>query len=466
MSKTIHIALFLLLCSCSVGNNEEIPVFISDENVGKTLNLEKTAKKINKNWFEIFNDKDLNTLLNQLWKSNFSIAIGKERLQQARYNLYIYSKQNYPFIDSDNSYNFNKNNNINDISSDINTFKLGFDMSWELDIWGKGKYISDQYYELMKGAKYSLENIKSSIVAEMTMNYINLRKLQKKMQIAQKNIKLQQDILEIVKSKYQTGTTDKLALEQALFTLEKTKSTIPLLNTQIENYKNSIAVLLGVLPQDLPINLEECKKNITSTPFKYSVKKLYNLPLNIIRTRPDIMTSEQKIITQNMVVNQAIADLYPSFNIGATFGFISSSGNTLIKTNNQTYGYTPSINIPIWHWGQLTNNIELQKHIKEEFILNYNEALLTALMEVKNAITSIEQSYKTNSSLSSSLHNIKNIMQLTKDKYQNGLIEFTDVALAEQNYLEAENNFIDSNAEILQNITAFYKATGGGYNIN
>ena len=178
------------------------------------------------------------------------------------------------------------------------------------------------------------------------------------------------------------------------------------------------------------------------------------------------MTSEQKIITQNMVVNQAIADLYPSFNIGATFGFISSSGNTLIKTNNQTYGYTPSINIPIWHWGQLTNNIELQKHIKEEFILNYNEALLTALMEVKNAITSIEQSYKTNSSLSSSLHNIKNIMQLTKDKYQNGLIEFTDVALAEQNYLEAENNFIDSNAEILQNITAFYKATGGGYNIN
>ncbi len=466
MSKTIHIVLFLLLCSCSVGNNEVIPVFISDENVGKTLNLEKTAQKINKNWFEIFNDKDLNTLLNQLWKSNFSIAIGKERLQQARYNLYIYSKQNYPFIDSDNSYNFNKNNNINDISSDINTFKLGFDMSWELDIWGKGKYISDQYYELMKGAKYSLENIKSSIVAEMTMNYINLRKLQKKMQIAQKNIKLQQDILEIVKSKYQTGTTDKLALEQALFTLEKTKSTIPLLNTQIENYKNSIAVLLGVLPQDLPINLEECKKNITSTPFKYSVKKLYNLPLNIIRTRPDIMASEQKIITQNMVVNQAIADLYPSFNIGATFGFISSSGNTLIKTNNQTYGYTPSINIPIWHWGQLTNNIELQKHIKEEFILNYNEALLTALMEVKNAITSIEQSYKTNSSLSSSLHNIKNIMQLTKDKYQNGLIEFTDVALAEQNYLEAENNFIDSNAEILQNITAFYKATGGGYNIN
>ena len=108
-------------------------------------------------------------------------------------------------------------------------------MSWDLDIWGKGKYISDQYYELMKGAKYSLENIKSSIVAEMTMNYINLRKLQKKMQIAQKNIKLQQDILEIVKSKYQTGTTDKLALEQALFTLEKTKSTIPLLNTQIEN---------------------------------------------------------------------------------------------------------------------------------------------------------------------------------------------------------------------------------------
>ena len=466
MNKKAYILLSIFLCSCSVGDEYNTGSFISDEEVKETLNINNTTPTINTNWYEIFNDNDLNTLLNNLLNSNFTIAKGVERLQQARYNFMIQSKENYPFIDSKNSYNFNKNNNINDISNDINAFKIGFDVSWELDIWGKGKYISKQYYELIKNAEYSLEDIKKSITAELIMNYINLRKFQKKLQIANQNIKLQQDILDSVKLKYDSGITDKLAFEQALFTLNKTKSTIPNLTTQIENYKNSIAVLLGVLPQNLPIDLDKTNINFTNSPFKYSVKKLYNLPLDIIRTRPDIKVAEKNIISQNAVVNQAITKLYPSFNIGATFGYISSSGSSLVSTNNQSYGYTPSVNIPIWNWGQLVNNIELQKHSKEEFILDYNEAMLTALMEIKNAIISIEQAYKNNKFLQSSLYNMKNVMYLTKDKYENGLVEFTDVAIAEQNYLDAQNDYIDSNAEILQNITAFYKATGGGYNIN
>ena len=140
MNKKAYILLSAFLCSCSVGNDHHVTPFVSDEMVQKTLNLSNTIPTINTNWYEIFNDNDLNTLLNNLLNSNFSIAKGVERLQQARYNFMIQSKESYPFIDSKNSYNFNKNNNINDISNDINAFKIGFDVSWELDIWGKGKY--------------------------------------------------------------------------------------------------------------------------------------------------------------------------------------------------------------------------------------------------------------------------------------------------------------------------------------
>ncbi len=466
MYKLNAFLIVLLLTSCMVGEDYTSEPFVSDKQVQQTLDLGPNHEQITNAWYEIFKDNDLNTLLNQAMNNNFTVKQGIERLQQSRYNLLIQSKQNFPMFDAVSSYEYNKANNEKYITVNTNHFRAGFDVSWELDIWGKGRYISEQYYNFMRSATYNLLNIKVSITAELIADYINLRAAQEKLNIAYRNLRLQKDIMQTVKDKYNAGIADNLALNQAEFAVEKTKSSIPPLVTDIENYKNAIAVLLGVLPKNLPINLDKCKKNITNTAFKYNVQKLYNLPLSVIRSRPDIMAAEATVGAQNAAVNTAITNLYPNINLSATFGYISNSGNSLFNKNNEIYGYTPGITIPIWHWGQLTNNIELQKHIKEEYILNYNEAMLTALAELKNAINAVEQAYVANRYSRTSLNKMRNVMELTRNKYENGLIEFTDVATAEQDYLNAQNAMAESNAAILQYLTAFYKATGGGYNIN
>ena len=170
------------------------------------------------------------------------------------------------------------------------------------------------------------------------------------------------------------------------------------------------------------------------------------------------------IFSKNALLNQAITNLYPSLSLSAAFGYLAPKGRNLLDTKNQLYGYAPGIMTPIWHWGKLTNNVEMQKHIKKEYMLNYNEALLTALTDIKNAIFTIEQAYKKNRYQKSSFTKMQNIMKLTYEKYKNGLIDFTDVSQAEQNLLASQNQLIESNSEILQDIIAFYKATGGGYN--
>ncbi len=467
MHKLALISLILFLTSCMVGEDYTPEQFISDKDVQENLNIHPNNEQINNAWYEIFKDNDLNTLLNHAMNNNISVQQSIERLQQSRYNYMIQSKQTYPMFDATGGYEYRKahHNEKYSYGYDMNAFKAGFDVSWELDIWGKGQYISEQYYNFMQNATYSLFNIKVSITAEIITNYINLREAQEKLNIAYKNLRLQQDIMQTVKDKYAAGIADDLSLNQAEYAVEKTKSSIPPLLTTIENHKNAIAVLLGVSNKKLPINLDKYKRNITSTTFKYNVQKLYNLPLSIIRTRPDIMAAEASIYAQNAAINTAITSLYPDVSLSASFGFISNSGHSLFNKNSQLYGYTPGITLPIWHWGQLTNNIELQKHIREEYILNYNETMLTALAELKNAIIAVEQAYKTNKYSQSSLRKMRNVMELTRNKYENGLIEFTDVAIAEQDYLNAQNALAESNAAILQYLTAFYKATGGGYNI-
>ena len=262
MHKYHIFLLSFLLGSCHVGEEYHHTEIITPYDVQENLNLKKNGNSVSSAWYEIFKDSDLNTLINHALNNNFTIRQGIERLQQSRYSLMINAKTSYPMIDANGEYNFSKASDNQDYSYDINAFKVGLDASWELDIWGKGKYITEQYYELMHNYQYTLLDLKVSITAEVTGNYIGLREAQEKLFIAQKNLALQQDILQTVRDKYTAGIADELALNQAEYAVETTKSSIPPLKQQIESYKNAIAVLLGVLPSNLPINLDKYKKNI------------------------------------------------------------------------------------------------------------------------------------------------------------------------------------------------------------
>ena len=284
MFKYIVLIYFVFLSACNIENNYETRTDLSNDEITKTLNLSNQTEDISKEWFSMFDDKDLNTLLNEAKKSNFTLAQSKEKLLQARYLFLINSNENLPTLDINSQYDFIKSNNSKDIYNNNDYFKAGFDVSWELDLWGKSQNISKQYRELLNKAQYSLADTLISIEGEIINNYVYLRKAQETLRITQKNINLQKEIFDIVHNKYNIGIEDELALNQAEYLLEKTKSSLPNLLSNIENYKNAIAILIGKTPNDLPINLDKTNKNITAKTFKYSVKKLYNLPLDIIRT--------------------------------------------------------------------------------------------------------------------------------------------------------------------------------------
>lgn len=464
MIKRLQIIIFFGLCSCSVGEKYSPPTYLTDQQLLKEINLKPTKKEIDKDWYTVFNDISLNTLLKHALNHNFTLQQGIENLKQSRLLLKIQSKQFFPMFDGEASYDYSKAHNSQLLMKDANDFTVGFDVGWEIDIWGKGKYITEQYFHLMQKAKFSLDNLRVTLGSEVVSNFIKLREAQQKLSIARKNLKLQKDILQIVQNKYDGGIADLLSLNQAQYAVEQTSSTIPLLKEQVESYKNALALLSGSLPKEIPVDLDNYKINLVSNTFKYSVKVLYELPLDVIHTRPDIMVAEEDLQSQHAALNQAISSLYPSINLQASFNYISSAGHHLFNSGNQVYGYTPGLTVPIWRWGQLVNNVEMQRRLKEETLLAYNEAVLCALTEIKNSLVAIELSYKTIAYKRNSYLKMQNIMNLTLDKYKNGLINFTDVAAAEQNLLESELALIESNAQILQNFVSFYKATGGGYN--
>jgi len=203
------------LSACHVGNEYTIDYFIDDEQVKNELSLDSHSQNISHNWYDIFDDEDLNTLLNFALKDNFSIKSGIEKLYQSRYTYLIQSKNNFPLLDGSFTYTFDKTENSKLKIDNTNLFKVGFDVSWEIDLWGKGEYTSQRYLNLVKNSQYTLLQLMITITSEVIVNYIGLREAQQKLYITEKNLQIQTETLNLIKNKHSLGLVDDLAISQA-----------------------------------------------------------------------------------------------------------------------------------------------------------------------------------------------------------------------------------------------------------
>ena len=463
MSRLWLLCSVAIISSCTVGPDYKRPQLFPDSDIAESLQLSGKENTINQEWYKEFNDVFLNTLIAQGLEYSPNIQVAIEKLRQARQNLRINAVQNLPIIDADGSYNYS-NNSINygiPVSTDY--YQVGLDASWELDIWGGGRRLTESSLAMLKSASANLDNVRLSLTAEIAGNYFKLRQAQEQLRIAEKNLNLQSDIYKLVKDKYDVGLSDDITLNQSLYLLQTTQAGIPELKSEIENYQNSLAILVGRLPGQLQSLLSDPKSNPVAHKFEYDLSSLYDLPLDVIRNRPDVRIAEAELISQNAKIGQAISKLFPNISISGFLGWQAKNLSSLISSDTDVYNYSPAISLPLFDWGALTNNVELQKSLTKEQLYLYKNSLLAATSEIRTSISNINQEYERNSATKQALEAQEQVSELTLLKYKQGLVEFSEVLTAEQNLLSAQKDNIISNSNIYQDLISFYKMIGGGY---
>ena len=450
------------LFGCTVGTDYQKTDVFSDLKIAQNLHLTGENHQVLRDWYKSFDDNRLNTLVTQALNQNADILSALEKLRQARTISKISKVQYLPTFDVKGGYDYMKASK-NIISADTDNFLIGFDADWEIDIWGKGRRTNEQKRAEFQSARYSLQNIKNAITSEVASTYFILKTLEEQKRIAQKNLTLQGDILETIRQKYQSGLLAESSYHQASYLYEKTKALIPSFDEQIAIQKNALAVLIGDLP-NIDENEFSGKTNPISKAYHYDTTKLFSLPINIIRLRPDVRAAEESLKAQNAAVGAAVADLYPNVSLSALFGFESKNASDLFVKASQTYAYQPSVLAPIFHWGQLQNAVELAREKKAEVYQNYRKTILESTAELANAIVAVQKEYKANRSKRNALSHARQAFDAMRRKYLSGLIEYSTLLESEQDLLTAELDLAVSNGTIYQNLIAFYKATGGGYN--
>ena len=444
----------MLLAACSVGPDYQRPRFW-DENLN-----EIETEEISKKWYCVFGDEELNRLEEEALKNSPDVKVALAQMRQARYMFNIKQTEFLPGVDIIGGYNYAYAPKYDELGDKTSFFKAGFDASWEIDIWGAGRRQNESYAAQYKAAISNVNNVLRSLTAELANDYVLLRVNQERQRIVKYNLELQQDILNTVKDKYKAGLTDETALNQAEFAVQTTKSQIPDLEYQEKYYQNAIAILSGKRPEDIVIS---GKKNIVAKKFDFDLKKLKSIPLENIRNRPDVKEAEAMLIAKNAEVGQAVAAMFPNVSVSALLGWQGHLIRNLGRGDYASYGYNPAINMPFLHWGKLINQVKMSKDIKEEYLYNYQKALLNALQEVKNAVMAVVKEYDKNDALQKAADNMQKVLGSMQIKYQEGLIEFSDLLSSEQNLLSAQDNLVVSHGAIYEKIISFYKALGGGY---
>ena len=460
----------LALAGCMVGPNFTAPKTDVAGHYQNAANLQ-TGPVDDAIWWQNFHDPTLNNLIQTGYENNLSLQVAGARVLQARAQLAaavgeLYPQQQGAF----GSYSYERQSNasptnIGGTATFLNVAQLGFTANWELDFWGKFRRAIQADDANFLGSIDAYNAALVTLTADIATSYIDIRTLQAQVQVAQANIVVQTESLRIANAQFHAGQTSLLDVEQAQTQLGTTEATLPTLRAQLGVQEDALAVLLGTTPDKVAPLLA----NNGAIP-QASSGVVVGIPKDLLRQRPDVKQAELAAASQSALIGVAKAQLFPALSLSGTFGWESSTSGgaslgDLFAWSSRAITLGPSVQIPLFNYGQLTNQVRAQDAAFEQSILNYQNTVLQAQQQVQDAITNYVQAQNTVTALTAAVQSAVQATNLAMIRYVDGATDYTTVLTVEQAQLQAQNSLAIAQGNVPQALVALYTGLGGGWQI-
>lgn len=416
---------------------------------------------VDDHWWKSFQDTKLDSLIALAVDRNYSVAMAINRIAAARANLWAERGNFFPSIGLNAGWTRQETSgNTSSLpQSTEHYYDAAVSMSWEIDVFGSiRKRVKAQKENFAASKEEYAAVMVSSMAAEVASAYINLRELQQELEVVNKNVASQEEVLKITEVRYNTGLVAKLDVAQAKSVLYSTKASIPQLEAGINQYITTLAVLLGMYPQEIRPVLE-----ITGTLPDYMEPIGVGMPVDLLLRRPDIRGAERSVNAQAALLGASKSDWLPKVFLKGSFGYAARDLNDLVKSKSMTYEIAPSLSWTIFSGGQLVNATRLAKAQLDESINQFNQTVLTAVQETDNAMNSYRNSIKQIVALREVRNQGVETLKLSLELYKQGLSPFQNVLDAQRSLLSYENQLVQAQGSSLLQLINLYKALGGGW---
>jgi NodT family efflux transporter outer membrane factor (OMF) lipoprotein len=338
-------------------------------------------------------------------------------------------------------------------------FQAGFDASWEIDLFGGRRKALQAATADAAAANEARRDALVSLAAEVGRNYAELRGFQRRLDITERNLKLQQDSLDLTKARAEAGLGTQLDVERQRAQLETTRAAIPALQSSALQAIYRLSVLLGEEPGALLTELTAAKP-LPALPPSVPV----GLPADLLKRRPDLREAASRIDAETARLGVAHADLFPKLFLNGAAGRQSRNASGLTLGAGNFFSIGPAISLPIFTGGKLRANEDAARQRLEQATDQYRATVLRSLEETEDALTAYGHEKDRRDRLAAAVEASRDATALATEVYARGLADFLTVLDAQRQQLSAEDDLAVSDTALVTNLVALYKSLGGGWN--
>jgi NodT family efflux transporter outer membrane factor (OMF) lipoprotein len=466
LAALITITITMLWAGCTVGPKYARPsVPTAPVDTFKELDGWKTAQPNDQSrrgpWWEIFGDAQLNALEDQVATSNQDLKVAQARFQEARAVIRFNRASEFPTISTAPgiaSIRASANRPYFKTTSSTGDFTLPFDLSYELDVWGRVRRTVAASREEAQATAADLETVSLSLHAELALDYFELRSADAQKQLLDDTVKAYQDALQLTVNRFEGGAAPKSDVAQARTQLETTMVQDTDVSVERAQFEHAIAILMGKPPaavtlRPLPLHLQP--PSIAA-----------GLPSQLLERRPDIAAAERRVAESNEQIGIARAAFFPTILLSASAGFEGNSITNWFDWPSRFWAVGPSALQTIFDGGRRRATSQAALANYDATVAGYRETTLTALQQVEDnlaALRILEQEAQQQKDATASA---QESVQVFTDRYIGGADPYLQVLTAQTIALQNERNDVDILRRRMDASVLLIKALGGGWNLS
>lgn len=460
---------FLLnITSCTTGVNY-LPdqLHLSDAAVNSRLGLLKKEPTLNEmavpfQWWLLFNDDTL-LKLESMSSENLDIKTAVLRIEESRAQLGIADAARRPNLAMESSLSrsaLSKNSSLYMLgapSTSANTWSLGLEANWEIDLWGYRRHISDAEQARFDATYFGQGAAKVSVAAEIARIYLLLRGSQAQIKITQDNKEIAENILHLAESRERYGAVSRVDSASARAELAGIEARLTQLRRQRSDNANALALLLALPPHELDKELGNA--DLPSMPSTLPI----GISSELARNRPDILQAEARLRATVSDIGAAKADFYPRIRLDASLGMQAFELYDLGSWASRDFSVGPTIHLPIFEGGRLRSQLALSETRQQLAAIEYQKTVLRAWHEVDDALREYSSEHERYERLQDALKQNEIELVVARQGYKEGTKDLTAVLLARRSLLTSQSALADCATASALSVVSLYRALGGGW---
>lgn len=468
MKKYINgLLLLLLLSACKVSKDIKAPKPTLPDSFRNATLTADTLSVADMQWKSFFKNAVLQVLIDSAIERNYDMQIAVKNIEASQL-LFKQVKWNYiPQVDanitastdrpSDNSLTGLSLSSYNIKTKHIEDYSANLSLSWEADIWGKIRNQSKAALATYLQTVEAKKAIQTNIVATVSQGYYNLLMLDAQLAIAQKNVRLNDSTLRIIRFQYDAGQVTSLAVEQAQAQQLTAARLIPEFEQNITIQENALRILTGDLPGGITrnANLDDIQ-----LPDNFSA----GIPSNMISRRPDVRSAELALTIDNANVGITKAAMYPALRITASGGVNSFMANNWFNIPASLFGIVSgSLLQPLFDHKELSTQYKVAEVRREKTVLQFRQSVLNAVGEVSDALVKIEKLKQQQAIVQNQVNILNKATANANLLFKNGMATYLEVITAQSNVLQSQLELATIKRDELSAVSDLYRSLGGGW---